>query len=145
MLEIHVDLGGEDLPPLTRGQISRLTRSVAARVRKEVIKATPRGDRPLDPRQSKRTRDSWTPVRKDAGGYSFSNPLIQTLSLEHGSKIGERPWPQAKARTVYNKGRVYSSQAPFGITAKANVEEVASKIATELLDLLVKGKSLASR
>jgi hypothetical protein len=145
MLEINVGVGGGDLPPLTKGQISRLTRSVAARVRKEVIKATPRGDRPLDPRQAKRTRDSWTPVRKDEGGYSFSNPLIQSWFLEHGSKIGSRPWPKAKARTVYNKGRVYSSQAPSGITAKANVEEVASAIASELLDLLMKGKSLAAR
>lgn len=148
MLEIKVALSGEDFPKLTPGQISKLTRSVASRVRSKVIAATPVGDRPLDPRQDKRTKDSWTAVRKDEGGYSFSNPLIQILSLEHGSKIGERPWPsvpEKRPRTVYNKGKVYSSQAPEGITAKANVNEVADQIAGELFKLLVEGKSIAQR
>lgn len=146
MIEIKVDLGKDDFPDLSPGQISKLTRSVASRVRDAVILATPVGDRPLDPRQAKRTRDSWTPVRKDEGGYSFSNPNVQTWFLEHGSKIGERPWPsvpEKRPRTVYTKGRVYSSQAPEGITAKANVNEIADKVASGLLQLLLKGKSIA--
>lgn len=148
MLEISIDLSRDDFPALTKGQISKLTRSVASRVRAAVIEATPVGDRPLDARQDKRTKYSWTPVRKDEGGYSFSNPNVQTWFLEHGSKVGERPWPSVpkkRPRTVYYRGRVYSSQAPQGITARARVEEVADEIAGELFDLLIKGKSIAKR
>ena len=147
MIEIKVSLDRLTiLEQLTPGQISKLTRSVASRVRQAVIEATPVGNRGLDPRQDKKTKDSWTAVRKDEGGYSFINPLVQSWFLEHGSKIGERPWPsvpEKKPRTVYNKGRVYSSQAPEGITAKARVDEIAQDIAVELFELLVKGKSIA--
>ncbi len=146
MLELTVDVSGV-LPDLSKGQISRLTRSVASRVRKQVILATPVGDRPKAIGE-KRAKDSWTPVRKDSGGYSFSNPLVQTFFLEKGSPRGKRPWPNVpenRPRTVYNKGRVYSSQAPKGITAKANVDVIGQQIATELLGLLVQGKSIAQR
>ena len=143
MIELKVDISQDEFPKLTKGQISKLTRSVAARVKSAVVSATPIGDRPLDPRQSKRTKRSWTAVRKDAGGYSFSNPVVQAKFLEQGSAIGARPWPTARARTVYNKGRVYSSQAPQGITKKARFDEVADKVASELFKLLVQGKSIA--
>ena len=145
MIEFNVDISQDKFPELTPGQISKLTRSVAARVRQAIIDATPEGDRPLDPRQSKRTKYSWTGVKKDEGGYSFSNPLIQAKFLEKGSPIGERPWPTPRARTVYNKGRVYSSQAPEGITKKAGFEEVADKVASELFKLIIEGKSIAKR
>ena len=149
MLEIKVDVSQDKkIPSLSKGQVSKLTRSLAARIRQAVMAATPLGSRPLDMRQDKRTKASWTPVTKDEGGYSFYNPLVQAYFLEHGSKIGERPWPsvpEKRPRTVYFKGRVYSSQAPEGITAKANVNEIADQIAGELFDLLVKGKSLAKR
>lgn len=144
MLELSIDVSGK-LPDLSPGQISKLTRSVAARIRREVVRATPVGDRPT-PSGEKKAKDSWTAVRKDGGGYSFSNPRVQTFFLEKGSPIGKRPWPsvpESRPRTVYNKGRVYSSQAPEGITAKANVDELAEKIAVELLGLLVQGKSIA--
>ena len=145
MLEINVQVGRDKFPDLTTGQISRLTRSVAARVRAAVRSATPVGERPLDARQDKRTKDSWTPVRKDGGGYSFSNPLIQAYFLEHGSPMGSKPWPTARERTVYSKGKVYSSQAPEGIKVKANVDMIAEQIAGELFKLLVAGKSLRMR
>jgi hypothetical protein len=144
MLEIKINVEGENkLPDLTEGQISKLTRSVASRVKELVIKATPVGNRPL--RGRKRTKRSWTAIKKDEGGYSFYNPTIQSWFLEYGSKAGEKPWPSARERTVYNEGRIYSSQAPDGITAKANVDEEADKIATELFQLLIEGKSLAKR
>lgn len=141
MLEIKIDITRDDLPDLTEGQISRLTRSVASRVRQAVIAATPVGNRPRSGR--KRAKDSWTGIKKGEGGYSFENPTIQSWFLEHGSEPGERPWPSAKSRTVYNQGRIYSSQAPRGITEKAQVDEIANKIAVELFELLVQGKSLA--
>ena len=143
MIQINIKVEKDEFPPLTPGQISKLTRSVASRVRAAVKSATPKGDRPLDPRQDKRTRDSWTPVRKDEGGYSFENPLVQAYFLEYGSKRGQRPWPTARERTVYNRGRVYSSQAPEGITAKADVDRIATQIANQLFDLMIKGKSIA--
>lgn len=143
MLELKVDIAQDKFPELTPGQISKLTRSVASRVRQAIQGATPVGDRPLDPRQSRRTRDSWTAVKKDSGGYSFSNPLVQAKFLESGSPIGERPWPTARSRTVYSQGKVYSSQAPEGITKKAKFEEVADKVASELFELLIQGKSIA--
>jgi hypothetical protein len=142
MLELKIDIGQDkSFPDLTEGQISRLTRSIASRVRDAVIDATPVGDRPLKGR--KRTKKSWTAIRKDEGGYSFENPTIQSWFLEYGSEAGSRPWPSAKSRTIYNEGRIYSSQAPEGITARANVAELADQIATELFQLLVEGKSLA--
>lgn len=146
MIEIKINVERDEFPPLTPGQISKLTRSVASRVREAVQIATPRGDRPLDPRQEKRTKDSWTPVRKDEGGYSFENPLVQSWFLEYGSKVGERPWPRVpekNPRTVYFKGRVYSSQAPEGITTRANVKELADQIASQLFTLMIQGKSIA--
>lgn len=141
MLEIRIDVSQERFPDLTEGQISRLTRSVASRVRKAVIAATPVGDRPLQGR--KRTKNSWTAIRKDEGGYSFDNTQVQSWFLEHGSEAGERPWPSPKGRTVYSQGKIYSSQAPEGILAKARAEEIANEIASELFELLVQGKSLA--
>jgi hypothetical protein len=65
--------------------------------------------------------------------------------LEYGSESGKRPWPSAKTRTVYNQGRIYSSQAPEGITAKANLEDFTREVADDLFELLVKGESLAER
>jgi hypothetical protein len=143
MLNLTIDVKHENFPELSEGQISRLTRSVASRVRQVVINATPVGNRRLKGR--KRTKKSWTGIRKDEGGYSFDNPTPQAWHLEYGSEAGKRPWPSAKSRTVYNDGRVYSSQAPEGIVAKANAEEIADQIATELFELLVQGKSLAKR
>lgn len=143
MIELKIDVSQDKFPDLTEGQISRLTRSLASRVRKAVIAATPVGNRPLKGRR--RTKKSWTPVRKDEGGYSFENPTIQSWFLEHGSEAESRPWPTARERTVYNEGRVYSSQAPEGILAKAKADEIAQTIANELFDLIIKGKSLAKR
>ena len=141
MIKLDIDVSRDDFPDLTEGNISRLTRSLASRIRQAVIKATPVGNRPLKGR--KRTKKQWTPIRKDEGGYSFSNPTVQSYFLEYGSKAGEKPWPNARSRTVYNDGRIYSSQAPHGITSLAKVDEVANEIATELFNLLVQGKSLA--
>lgn len=145
MLELRINLDSGELPELTKGQMSRLTRSVAARVRKQIVAATPVGEKKKRPEGDKRAKDSWTPIRKDEGGYSFYNPTVQSWFLEYGSEAGSRPWPSAKSRTVYNKGRIYSSQAPKGITAKANLEEFAQEVSSELFDLLVKGESLAQR
>lgn len=142
MLDIKIDITRDAFPDLSEGQISKLTRSVASRVRKAVIAATPVGNKPLKGR--KRTKASWTAIRKDEGGYSFENPTPQARPLEYGSEAGESPWPSAKSRTVYNDGRIYSSQAPEGILAKAKADEIASKIASELLELLIQGKSLAT-
>jgi len=143
MLNLNVKVTHDRLPDLSDGQISKLTRSVASRVRQAVIESTPVGDRSLKGR--KRTKDSWTAVRKDEGGYSFENPTPQAWHLEYGSEPGKKPWPSAKSRTVYNEGRVYSSQAPKGIVAKAKAEELADRIASELFDLLIQGKSIAKR
>lgn len=143
MIELKLELIKDKLPDLTEGQISKLIRSVASRVRDEVIKATPVGNRPLKGRR--RTKKSWTPVRKDAGGYSFENPTVQSWFLEYGSEAGKRPWPTPRSRTVYNEGRVYSSQAPEGITTKAKAAEIANTVAGELFNLIIKGESIAKR
>jgi hypothetical protein len=145
MLEFNIKFDDKEFTSLakrlTEGNISRILRSVTSRVRQSVIKATPVGDRPLKGR--KRTKNQWTPIRKDEGGYSFENPAVQAPVLEYGSVSGKRPWPTPKMRTVYRKGRVYSSQAPEGITAKANVEKMVEDLAIELAEKLVKGESLA--
>jgi hypothetical protein len=143
MLSIDIEVGGDEFPKLSEGQISKLTRSVASRVRAAVIAATPVGNRPLKGR--KRTKKSWTAIRKGDGGYSFENPTVQSWFLEHGSEMGERPWPTPRSRTIYSEGRVYSSQAPEGILAKSKAEEVANQVATELFQLLIQGKSIAKR
>ena len=145
MLELEISVDASDLPKLTEGQISKLVRSVASRVRKSMIDATPIGDRPLMGR--KRTKNSWTGVTKDAGGWSFSNPLVQAKFLEEGSKVGARPWPSVpkkNPRTVYSNdgSRLFSSQAPEGMSTKAKVDDVANKVAVDLFKLLIQGKSL---
>jgi hypothetical protein len=143
MLEVQIDVSHDKFPELSEGQVSRLVRSVASRVRDAVIAATPVGNRPLKGR--KRTKKSWTGIRKDEGGYSFDNPTVQSWFLEHGSEAGERPWPNARERTIYNEGRIYSSQAPEGILAKAKADEIANTVAQELFQLLIEGKSIAKR
>ena len=145
MLELQIDLNRGDFPTLTKGQLSRLARSVASRVRTEIIKNTPVGEKKKRKKGAKRAKDSWTAIRKDEGGYSFSNPTVQSWFLEHGSEAGSRPWPSTRERTVYHEGRIYSSQAPQGITTKANIEEFTKAIAAELFESLVKGESLAKR
>jgi hypothetical protein len=91
----------------------------------------------------KRTKKQWTPVRKGDGGYSFGNPTPQSAVLEYGSALGQRPWPNPKERTVYNEGRVYSSQAPSGILNEADAYNLANQVASELFKLMVEGKSIA--
>lgn len=144
MLSINLELSHEDFPELTPGQLSRLTRSVASRIRDAVKLATPIGNRG----KPGTTRKAWTPVKRDEGGYSFENPLIQIKSLEYGSKIGKRPWPSVpdyRPRTVYNHGRVYSSQAPEGITTKADIQGVMDEVVEVLAKKLIKGESIAKR
>jgi hypothetical protein len=139
MLEFNVDLSGiKDLPKLTPGQVSKVVRSVAARLRKEVVAATPVGNRA----GAGTTKRSWTPVRKVEKGYSFGNPTIQSWFLEHGSQAGERPWPNPRSRTVFNHGRIYSSQAPEGISVKADADRVVQEAAVRLINRVVKGESL---
>jgi hypothetical protein len=129
MLSFQVGLEFSKVVNITKGQISVLTRSVASKVRRAVVENTP-----VDKGEAKK---AWTPVRKDEGGYSFENPTIQAYFLEYGSEKGKRPWPNTGLRTVYYQGRVYSSQAPQGITAQANVEELAVEVAQELFNELV--------
>jgi hypothetical protein len=137
MLEFKVEIEGDKFPDLTKGQISVITRSVAARVRDVLKVNTPVGNR----KGSGTTKRSWTGVKKAEGGYSFQNLAVQSLSLEFGSASGKRPWPSVGPRTVYNQGRIYSSQAPEGMTAKADIEKVASDVADQLLEKLIKGSS----
>jgi hypothetical protein len=131
MIKVDVDLSGEEtFPTLTKGNISRLTRSVASRVRKAVMSATPvfTGE----------TRKSWTPVRKVSGGYSFSNPLVQADVLDKGSSPGQKPWPSPGPRTTLYRGKIYSSQAPGGILYTADVERIANEVASELFEKMFK-------
>lgn len=132
MLNIAVEFDGRGIVDLTEGKISLLTRSVASKVRAAVQESTPK--------KTGTTAKAWTPVRKDEGGYSFSNPLVQSYFLEYGSEAGKRPWPRANLRTVYTRGRVYSSQAPEGITALADVEALAQRVATQLMEELIAEK-----
>lgn len=130
MVNLEITFTHENLRVLTEGQISKLTRSVASKVRQAMQKSTPK--------DTGKTRKSWTPVRKVEGGYSFGSALPQTYFLEYGSEAGKRPWPSAGPRTVYYEDRVYSSQAPQGISAKADIEEVAQQVANELMADLFK-------
>jgi hypothetical protein len=133
MLSLKFEIEGADkVVKLTKGQISLLTRSVAAKVRGAMKESTPV--------ETGATKRSWTPVRKVAGGYSFSNVKIQSYFLEYGSEAGKRPWPSPGLRTVYYEGRVYSSQAPKGISEKADVERIANKAAGELFVKMTMGK-----
>ena len=136
MLEIKVELPDINLPDLSPGQISKVTRSVAARVRDAMQKSTPR--------DTGKTKRSWTGVKKVDGGYSFKNPSAAAGPLEYGSASGKRPWPSVGPRTVYNQddGRIYSTQAPQGISAQAGAEEVARKVAEELIVKISRGESL---
>jgi len=139
MLEFKVDMKGlGDFPKLTPGQLSRLVRSVASDLRKEIVSSTPVGNR----KGAGSTRRSWTPVRKDEEGYSFQNPTIQSWFLEHGSEAGKRPWPRPRSRTVFSHGRVYSSQAPEGISAKADADKVVEEATIRLINRIIKGDKL---
>lgn len=130
MLNLDVSIPNKLIPTgLTPGRVSLMTRTIASKVRAAVIAATPR-DRGL-------TARSWTPVKKGVeGSYSFSNPYIQAISLERGSQPGSRPWPSVGPRTTMDEGRIFSSQAPGGITKKAGVDSIIDINVKRYLDRL---------
>jgi len=49
----------------------------------------------------------------------FTLDVPYGFPLEKGSVVGRKPWPSVGPRTVLHEGRIYSSQAPGGITEKA--------------------------
>lgn len=130
MVNLEITFTHEKIGLLTQGKISSLTRSVASKVRSAMQRSTPK--------DTGKTRRSWTPVRKVEGGYSFGSELPQAYFLEYGSEVGKKPWPSAGPRTVYYEDRVYSSQAPKGISTKADIEVVAQEVADELMAELLK-------
>ena len=94
-------------------------------VRTQVINVTPR--------DKGTAAESWTPVSKHEGGYSFGNPLIYAGVLEYGSKLGSKPWPSAQKKTAEFRGRIYSTQAVGGFMQKVQMGNIFSKAIREWL------------
>jgi len=136
MLDLKIRVDTRKFPDLTKEDIDSIVNTVATRIRAAVVEATPIGNR----KNSGATKEAWTPIVKEEGGYSFSNPTVQSIFLEYGSIAGKRPWPHAKTRTIYYHGRIYSSQAPRGMTARAEVQRLAKELTKELGEALLKGK-----
>jgi len=128
MLSLTVNTSQEDFPQLTEGQLSKATRSIASRVRKLVIGATPK--------DTGEARKSWTGVRKIEGGYSFISGSPYIGALEYGSEPGQAPWPRPREKTVLQEGRIYSKQAPGGITENADIDAAINDIVGEVLEML---------
>jgi hypothetical protein len=87
------------------------------KIRSAVQEATPVG-------KTGTAKKSWTIVERDSTGYSFGNSAPYSHVLEAGSPLGGRPWASSGPKTVTEDGRVYSSQAPGGITKKANIDTI---------------------
>lgn len=133
MLELNISVEIPSLIDLSKGKLSRLTRSVASQVRKAVVAATPK--------DTGEARRSWTPVRKTTGGYSFGNPTDYAHVLEYGSEPGKSPWPSAGPKTMLYGGKIYSTQAPGGMYETADVDAVANRVAQELFEKMVANES----
>jgi hypothetical protein len=49
---------------------------------------------------------------------NIKNMVIYAAPLEEGSDPGQSPWPNPGSRTVSYEGKIFSSQAPGGVTKK---------------------------
>ena len=65
-------------------------------------------------------RAAWQIETKTGSGVIFearlTNNLPYAYPLDYGSPVGKKPWPSAGPKTVENKGKVYSKQAPKGVS-----------------------------
>lgn len=108
------------LPKLDTTTLTAIIRRAARQIRGAVRRATP-----VD---TSAARESWTPLQKIEGGYSFQSDLPYVPVLEYGSEAGAKPWPTAGDKTVENRGKIYSSQAPEGFMAKSKAEQIINKV-----------------
>ncbi len=135
MLNFYAEINIEgNFDAFTGAQINAIEKYAAEKVRIAVKKATPVGDR----KTAGAAKKSWTPVKKDEGGYSFGSELPYMASLLAGSVPGKKPWPWARRRTVVWRGKIYSSQAPGGMLVKGKADEVAQKAVSEKIEVLIK-------
>lgn len=134
MFDLKLTFEGVDqIPKLTDKQVSKITKKLSVSIRQAMIRATP-----VDSGEAK---TSWTPLSKVEGGWSFGNIAPYAYYLEHGSEPGKKPWPTVGSSTVFYQGKIYSSQAPGGISANAGIDILVRRVAKKLVReaLLEKG------
>jgi len=68
--------------------------------------------------------------------FTIFNRMPYAGPVSYGSVVGKAPWPSAGPRTVENAGRVYSSQAPFGVVEPAFNSLPIDKLRNEILRAL---------
>ncbi len=128
MLKVKVDVKGFD-QRTHRRKIKKMVKEVGLECRKRMVAATP-----VDSGTAKR---SWSPLKDVSNRYSKYHVTYETYNskryaawLEKGSKKGSRPWPSPGPRTIDSGSRIYSSQAPGGISKTAGIsEELVAQIA----------------
>lgn len=108
------------------GALEKFITDVTKRVRSAIVEGTP-----VDTGEA---RASWGPIKKNEGGLSFQSTVPYMLHLEKGSTPGEQPWPTPGPKTVMQGGKIYSSQAPGGIVATANVDAIMDELVKKFID-----------
>lgn len=71
-------------------------------------------------------KTNWIPpveaLTENSITLSITNDTPYGIAIDEGSKLGSRPWPNPGPKTVLNKGRVFSTQAPEGAISPTIIE-----------------------
>ena len=133
MITIKAEVPRDLKTALEMKGLDALIKHLALEIRAKMLQSTPR--------DTGTAKKSWSPVKRESGGlsfsgglgdgpvarqsfgYSFGNTAPYSHILESGSTPGSKPWPSAGPRTVEKGGRIYSSQAPGGIMETAQIDD----------------------
>ncbi len=148
MIRIKADIPKSLTDALNMKGLDDLVKELALQIRARMIQGTPR--------DSGTAQRSYSPVKRESGGlsfsggtgdgpvqrrsvgYSFGNTAPYSHILETGSTPGKKPWPNVGPRTVLKDGRIYSSQAPGGIMETAEIEAYVNQTLPQLIEKYLK-------
>ena len=110
-------------------------------VYRKIVKDSPVGNPDLPGKKRKRSRGNtggsfraaWQISDVSGPGFIFSKKITNNLPyaepLVAGSPVGGRPWPGVGPKTIKKDGRIFSRQAPEGISINtAEIQDVQDKL-----------------
>ena len=93
----------------------------------------------LSPVDTEAYRASWEPLIFSTKGNTFfsttfANKMPYSGPLDYGSPVGGKPWPSPGPKTVVGKdGRIFSKQAPEGVSSKVITEETLNTMVDDII------------
>lgn len=90
----------------------------------------------LTPKYSGVASKSWEIKGISEGKVQISNSASYSKYLEYGSFPGEHPWPSTGERTVHKDEKIWSSQAPGGMTQKLDTNFINKAIHKYIMSMI---------